>query len=166
MDNVLEYRGYHGSVEFSAEDRCFFGKLLFINDVIMYDGTSVDELEAAFRSQVDAYLAHCEERGAEPNKPCKGQFNVRVSPELHQKLAVLAVSRRTSLNDVVKEALECHVRKPDTVEHKHHHVHVMQTTTRSPVEMVEQLSASVRPSAFLEPSGIDIGETQWLQPSH
>ncbi|GLS03491.1 hypothetical protein GCM10007860_06350 [Chitiniphilus shinanonensis] len=161
MDNVLEYRGYSGSVEFSAEDRCFFGKLLFINDVIMYDGVSVDEVEKAFKSQVDAYLAHCEERGVEPNKPCRGLFNVRISPALHQQLSLLAVSKRTSLNDVVKDALECYVRKPDTVEHRHIHSFETQPTMG---QISEFPSNHPTLKASVEPNEAFPGGAKWLSP--
>lgn len=35
----------------------------------------------------------------------KGSFNIRISPELHKKVAVYALSNQTSLNSVVEEAL-------------------------------------------------------------
>lgn len=38
MKNTMQYKGYVGSVEFSEEDRLFFGKVLSIRSVISYDG--------------------------------------------------------------------------------------------------------------------------------
>ena len=61
MKNLMEYKGYHGDAEYSAEDKCFIGKVVGIKDFIIYDGKSVDELEQAFHTCVDDYLAICEE---------------------------------------------------------------------------------------------------------
>lgn len=38
MKNVLEYKGYLGSVEFSADDEVFFGKITGIRDVVTFEG--------------------------------------------------------------------------------------------------------------------------------
>jgi hypothetical protein len=40
----------------SAEDRTFHGRVLGVDDVVSFEGSSVDELEAAFREAVDDYL--------------------------------------------------------------------------------------------------------------
>ena len=58
-----------------------------------------------FHRTVDEYLALCEEKGEEPEKPFKGSFNIRISPELHKRLFIEAVSRNMSLNSLVQEKL-------------------------------------------------------------
>ena len=58
-----------------------------------------------FHRAVDEYLALCEEKGEEPEKPFKGSFNIRISPELHKRLLIEAVSRNMSLNSLVQEKL-------------------------------------------------------------
>jgi predicted HicB family RNase H-like nuclease len=40
------------------------------------------------------YLEICKEQGNEPEKAFKGTFNVRISPELHQRVAVAAARRK------------------------------------------------------------------------
>jgi predicted HicB family RNase H-like nuclease len=45
MNNILTYKGSIGSVNFSAVDYIFFGKIEDINDLITFEGTTVDELE-------------------------------------------------------------------------------------------------------------------------
>lgn len=132
MSEMLEYNNYYGSVEFSKEDRCFLGKIEFIDDLIMFDGTTVDELEAAFRESVDSYLAFCVERGKEPAASYKGTFNVRVGPDLHRKAAITAKKNGQSLNDFVKYAIE-HVLYEDPRAHEkpvhHYHQVVVQERT-------------------------------------
>ena len=53
---ILKYKGFIGSVHFSANDRVFFGKIEGINDLVTFEGTTVEELEKAFQSMVDAHL--------------------------------------------------------------------------------------------------------------
>ncbi|MBF4517721.1 type II toxin-antitoxin system HicB family antitoxin [Flavobacterium sp. ANB] len=105
MKNYLEYKGYIGTVEFSAEDKIFFGKIQGINDVVTFEGTSVTELEKAFQESILDYLETCKVLNKAPDKVFKGSFNVRVSQDLHQKTALLASKKGLNLNDVVKEAL-------------------------------------------------------------
>lgn len=43
--SMLEYKGYLGTVEYSAQDHCLYGKLAYIRDLVNYEATSVEELE-------------------------------------------------------------------------------------------------------------------------
>lgn len=53
---MLEYKGYHGKVDFVEEAGLFHGEVVDLRDVITFQGKSVDELEIAFRDSVDDYL--------------------------------------------------------------------------------------------------------------
>ncbi len=55
---------------------------------------------------MDDYLEACAENGTEPEKPYKGSFNVRVSPEIHREAAICAAQQGTSLNGFIAAALE------------------------------------------------------------
>ncbi|WP_318580794.1 type II toxin-antitoxin system HicB family antitoxin [Flavobacterium columnare] len=90
MKNYLEYKGYLGTVELSADDKVFFGKIHGINDLVTFEGSSVDELEASFKEAISDYLVTCKELDKAPEKTYKGTFNVRVSNGLHKKTAILA----------------------------------------------------------------------------
>lgn len=74
-DKPMSYKGYLGSIEASVEDACLHGKLLFIDDLITYEGDTVPALVDAFRAAVDDYLAYCEETGKQANKTFSGSFN-------------------------------------------------------------------------------------------
>jgi len=106
MSNLLEYKGYIGRVDFSAEDRVFHGKIEFINDLVTFEAMSVDQLEEEFKNAVDDYLETCKKLDVKPQKSFKGTFNVRISPELHREAAFQAVKRRLSLNRLVEEAIK------------------------------------------------------------
>ncbi|KJH84058.1 HicB [Pseudomonas fluorescens] len=105
MNPQLQYKGYVGSIEASIEDKCLFGKLLFIRALVSYEGQTVAELEAAFREAVDDYLQTCEQLGQKPEIPCKGSFNVRIGHDLHLAAALAATRQNVSLNDLTRQAL-------------------------------------------------------------
>jgi predicted HicB family RNase H-like nuclease len=110
--NCFNYKGYQGSIETSIKDRCLFGKILNITDLILYEGQTLDELEADFKESVKDYLKTCAEVGIEPKKPFKGSFNVRIGEELHEKAAKRANEIGKSLNDYIKDVV-----KKDTESH-------------------------------------------------
>ena len=102
----MEYKGYIGKVEFDAEGGVFHGEVINLRDVITFEGTSVDEIQLAFRESIDDYLAFCEERGEEPEKPFSGKFIVRINPELHREINTQAKLSNQSINQWVSKALE------------------------------------------------------------
>ena len=104
-DNMLNYKGFSGSVEYSANDECFFGKIIGTADLVTFEGESVVKLKKAFNEAVEDYLALCKEAGKEPQKTYKGSFNVRLTPELHRQTAVLAKKMSLSLNGFVEKAI-------------------------------------------------------------
>lgn len=106
MKNFMEYKGYVGSVEFSQEDELFYGKVFGIRALISYQGTNATELIKDFHESVDGYLELCMEEGMEPEKAYKGSFNIRVSPELHRKIAIYAMEHDMTLNSFVEQSVE------------------------------------------------------------
>ena len=103
--NYISHKGYTGSVEFSAEDAVFHGKVIGIKSLISFEGDSVASLTEDFFNAVDEYLQFCKENGKEPEKPFKGSFNVRIGPDLHRKAATAASAMNMSLNAYVEEAI-------------------------------------------------------------
>ena len=102
---MMEYRGYLGTVEYDAEAKIFHGDVINTRDVITFQGTTVDEIERAFKESVDDYVAWCESEGVEPEKPYSGRFNVRLPPQLHRQVAILAKKKQMSLNSFVEKVL-------------------------------------------------------------
>jgi predicted HicB family RNase H-like nuclease len=105
MNDILQYKDYYASVHFSAEDEVFYGKILGINDLVSFEGSSVRELKKSFHEAVEDYLATCEQAGKDPDKTYKGTFNVRIPSDLHKEAAVFAAINNVSLNDFVKTAI-------------------------------------------------------------
>ena len=105
MNNTIEYKGYIGSVEFSAADQVFFGKVQGIRSLISYEGTTAAELIEDFHGAVDDYLALCQEEGIEPEVAYKGSLNIRLKPALHRSAAIYAMSHNQSLNSFIESAV-------------------------------------------------------------
>jgi predicted HicB family RNase H-like nuclease len=102
---MMQFKGYIGKVVFDADAKLLHGEVIGIRDVVTFQGTSIKEVEKAFRESVDDYLAFCKERGEEPDKPCSGQFVVRIDSDLHRKVNMLASASGRSLNSFVAESL-------------------------------------------------------------
>ena len=108
MSNLLEYKDYLGTVEYSSSDKVLYGKVIGINGLVSYEGDSIESLQADFEEAVDDYLEMCAEQGVEPQKTYKGTF-VRISPMLHKNLAEFAASHNKTLNSTVEDAIRAYV---------------------------------------------------------
>ena len=105
MKNTISHRGYTALIEYSEDDYVFTGKILYVKRSISFEGETLKELRGAFVNAVDEYINYCKKKGIEPDKPFKGSFNVRISPELHRKAAIKAAEEGISLNKMVENAI-------------------------------------------------------------
>jgi len=115
MNDILQYKNYYASVSFSAVDEVFYGKIIGINDLVSFEGSSVKELKTAFKEAVEDYLETCQEIGKSPDKTYKGTFNVRVPATLHKEASLFAAVHNITLNEFVKTALSFTLKHKDKV---------------------------------------------------
>jgi predicted HicB family RNase H-like nuclease len=101
----MKYKGYLGHITYDDEAKLFHGEVVGLKDVITFQGTTVANLQKAFKDSVEDYLAWCKEQGEKPEKTFSGKLNVRMSPELHAQLALEASQKGISLNDLINERL-------------------------------------------------------------
>ncbi len=106
MKDVMTYKEYIGSVHFNAEDEVFYGKIEGIEDLISFEGKSVNELKMAFEEAVEDYVDLCKRENKDIEKSYKGSFNVRIPPDLHRKVKRTAVQIGLSLNQFIQKAVE------------------------------------------------------------
>jgi predicted HicB family RNase H-like nuclease len=59
MINVLEYKGYKASIKFDDEDHIIIGRVLDIDDIIIFHGESVTQFEKAFHQSINSYMRDC-----------------------------------------------------------------------------------------------------------
>lgn len=104
--NTLKYKGFIGSVSFSENDGVFFGKIEGIEALVTFEGESVRGLTTAFHEAVDDYLAYCQEEGIMPHKSYTGNLNVRLTPEAHGRVAMLAKQTGMTINAFIRKAVD------------------------------------------------------------
>jgi predicted HicB family RNase H-like nuclease len=102
----MKYKGYEGIVTFDDDAKIFHGEVIGLKDVITFQGTSVDELEQAFKDSINDYLLWCKERNELPEKSFSGNFRVRISTSLHAQLASEAARKHISLNQLICSKLQ------------------------------------------------------------
>lgn len=115
MNSMLEYKGYHASIEFDADDNIFIGEVFGITDSLNFHGTSVTELEEMFKQSIDNYLELCEKIGKNPDKEFKGTFNIRIPSEMHKKAALAAAKQKITLNQYVLRAIDQSFEEKDNI---------------------------------------------------
>lgn len=99
MNNLMNYKGFSAKAEYSADDEIFVGRIIGIDDIVMFHGENVSELKKAFEDAVDFHIEVCEKTGKPVKKHYSGKVFLRVSPELHAEIAEAAESEGKSLNE-------------------------------------------------------------------
>lgn len=103
---TMTYDGYVATIDLDEEASLFHGEVINTRDVLTFQGRTLDELRTAFADTIADYVEWCRERGKEPQRPYSGNFTVRISPELHRRVAIAAARSGKSVNTFVAETLE------------------------------------------------------------
>lgn len=133
---ILKYKDYEGTAELDMGRQVCRGKILFIDDLVTYEAGTPAELKNEFEAAVDDYIETCSDLGREPQKPLKGQFNVRISPALHKAAALRALTDNVSLNEVVVRALDAFINVRADINHN------VQVTLNIPEDSMRTLVSS------------------------
>ena len=104
--NMMSLEGYNAKIEYDAELDMFRGEVLGLTGGADFYGKNPRELRAEFKKSLQVFLEVCGEKGIEPRRNYSGKFNLRIPPELHEKLAIVAQAEGKSINSVAQEALQ------------------------------------------------------------
>ena len=104
--SLMTLDGFHARIDYDEEADLFRGEILGLSGGADFYGSSPEELRQEFRASLDVFLEVCREKGIEPRRQYSGRFNLRISPELHQQLALRAEATHKSLNAFAQDALE------------------------------------------------------------
>ena len=104
--NLMNVDGYHAKIDYDGEMDQFRGEILGLSGGADFYGSSPEELRREFKKSLDIFLEVCKEQGFEPRRHYSGRFNLRIPPELHEKLAMTAKAQEMSLNSLAQEALQ------------------------------------------------------------
>jgi len=95
---MIDYKGYSGVFEYDPSIDAFYGRVVGLLDVVTFQGRSLDELRRALAESVEDYLELCADSGKDPERPYRGEFPVRTTPEVHRAAATAAEASGLSLN--------------------------------------------------------------------
>ena len=104
--NVMTVDGYHAKIEYDEELDLFRGEILGLNGGADFYGKNPKELRSEFKKSLQVFLDVCQEKGLEPRRNFSGKFNLRISPKLHERLAIEAQAQGKSINTLAQEALQ------------------------------------------------------------
>jgi predicted HicB family RNase H-like nuclease len=103
--NLMTVDGYNAKIEYDPEIDMFRGEILGLTGGADFYGKNPEELRSEFKNSLNVFLAVCEEKGIDPRRSYSGKFNLRIPPELHEKLAIAAQAEGKSINTLAQEAL-------------------------------------------------------------
>jgi len=103
---MMSLDGYNAKIEYDADLDMFRGEILGLNGGADFYGKNAKELRAEFKQSLQVFLDVCREKGLEPRRNYSGKYNLRISPELHEKLAIVAQTEGKSINTLAQEALQ------------------------------------------------------------
>jgi predicted HicB family RNase H-like nuclease len=103
--SMMALDGYQAKIEYNAELDLFRGEILGLTGGADFYGRTPAELRKEFRKSLAVFLEVCREQGIAPRRSYSGKFNLRISPELHERLAIAAEAEGKSLNSLAQEAL-------------------------------------------------------------
>ncbi|MDH3209191.1 MAG: type II toxin-antitoxin system HicB family antitoxin [Burkholderiaceae bacterium] len=104
--NTMTLNGFHAKIEYDAELDMFRGEILGLAGGADFYGKNPKELRAEFKRSLQVFLDVCREKGIEPRRHYSGKFNLRIPPELHERLAIVAQVEGKSINTLAEEALQ------------------------------------------------------------
>lgn len=104
--NLMTLDNYHAKIEYDAELDTFRGEILGLNGGADFYGRNPKELRAEFKKSLATFLKVCHEKNIEPRRHYSGKFNLRISPELHEQIAIIAQAEGKSINALTQEALQ------------------------------------------------------------
>lgn len=104
--NMIKINGYTAIVSYDAEIDMLRGEFIGLNGGADFYATNITDLHKEAEISLNTFLAVCQEKGIDPVKHFSGKFNTRISPELHEKVVLVAAAQGLSLNDFVRQAIE------------------------------------------------------------
>jgi predicted HicB family RNase H-like nuclease len=104
--NVMTVDRYHAKIAYDEELDLFRGEILGLSGGANFYGKNPKELRTEFKRSLKIFLEVCKEKGIEPRRHFSGKFNLRIPPELHEKIAIAAQAQGKSINALAQEVLQ------------------------------------------------------------
>lgn len=114
--SVTTLDGYNARIEYDPEIEMVRREILGLTGGADFYGKTPKEIRSEFKKSLKIFLEVCKENGIEPRRNYSGKFNLRVPPELHEKLVIAAQAEGKSINTLAQEALAQRVSPSDAAQ--------------------------------------------------
>ena len=111
MINILEISGYKTVVSYDPEINMFRGEFVGLNGGADFYAKTVEDLRKEGEQSLKVFLEMCAEDGVNSRRRFSGRFNLRITPELHERIAALAKASGKSINAWMNETLDTRTRQ-------------------------------------------------------
>ena len=102
----MEYKGYQASYKYDDEEGAYHGRVVNIDDFIFFEADTVEQLNEEFHFSIDDYLAACEEKGREPDKPFTKGIRIKLSETVYNAAEAVAKADGKNLDAWLAEMVE------------------------------------------------------------
>ena len=106
MENTICYKGFIGSVNYSDKDQKLIGRIEGIEDLIIFDGTSVSEIRSKFIESVNEFIKSCKQSNKPIKKSFSGSFKVHFKPSVYKKALIFASNKGITLNQLIESVIK------------------------------------------------------------
>ncbi len=104
--NTMTHDNYTATIGYDEDLDTFFGQVVNLSSPVTFHGDTPKELRKEMAASLDVYFQVCKERGVAPEKPLSGKLNLRLGPELHGQVTVLARAAGKSINAWIVETIK------------------------------------------------------------
>lgn len=101
----MTYKNYLAKVVYDEDANLFHGEVVNIRDVITFEGSSVDELQLAFKESVNDYLEFCKIRNEKPDSPLNEFISINLPLEKQILLRNAAQKSGKNFDEWILEVL-------------------------------------------------------------
>jgi predicted HicB family RNase H-like nuclease len=79
----MKYKGYRAKLDWDTHLNMYFGRLLNIEEEVVFEAHSMTEAKKAFRAAVEEYLEYCKKNGKIPERG-EDTFFEKLEPDEEQ----------------------------------------------------------------------------------
>ena len=110
MKNVMNINGYKAVIAYDPEIDMFRGEFVELSGGADFYAADLAGLRHEGAESLRVFLEECKSHGISPRKTFKGNFSLRLTPEIYQQASVVAAAKGKSLNSFIADAVKQAVR--------------------------------------------------------
>ena len=103
--SVMKHDGFVAMIDVDEEAGVFHGRTVNTLAMLTFESDNMEGLKQAFADTIDDYREWCLQRGVEPETPYSGALSLRISPELHRRIAEKAIEAGENITEFVERRL-------------------------------------------------------------